>query len=302
MSQPVDGSLGWMEALGLGALQGMAEFLPISSSGHLALAQCGLGLGKVPLFFDVMLHVGTLAAVVFYYRQLILAPFSGATLSPTDGGMPQPATRAQTWLLVWWLALATIPAVAAKLAFPETNPNATPTWRTRVGDLREQSSARPGVVLVFLACTSVVLVVAAQARSGTVDIERMNWRYALAMGVAQALSALCPGLSRSGMTISTALLLGLRADWAVHFSLLMSIPVIAAAAVWQGRHLDPAWLPLYWQPTLLGTLVSAVVGWISIGLLARSVARGRWMWFAVYLWVLIALVGGGMWSSGRLRF
>ncbi|MGL4463979.1 MAG: undecaprenyl-diphosphate phosphatase, partial [Planctomycetia bacterium] len=218
----------------LGALQGVAEFLPISSSGHLSLAQYFLGLEDTPRFFDIMLHLGTLAAVLLYYRRSLLPPEE-----PAD--VVRSASR--RWL--YWGALvllATLPAVAAGVVFRPTKipPGQTLEsvdrgWRNQVGDLREYSSQRPAMIAAFLVCTGALLVYSGTRKPGVVGPGGMRWTHALAMGLAQAVSALCPGLSRSGLTVSVGLLLGLRGDWAVHFSLLMSIPAVLGAALLKSR-------------------------------------------------------------------
>jgi undecaprenyl-diphosphatase len=282
-----------LDALILAVLQGVAEFLPISSSAHLALVQYFRKMEHLPNFFDVMLHIGTLLAVVWYYRRMFF-------LKPGEvdaDEMPILSDRKQFINLAFWLILAMLPAVGAKLIFKETKEGQAPTFFTTVGDMRDQASDRPTLVLFFLACTSVVLLVASRAPSGNIGVQSMKWHHALLIGIAQALSALCPGLSRSGMTISTSLLLGLKAPWAVNFSLLLSIPVILAAAVYEGRKIETGWASSHIPQIVVGIAVSAIVGWASIGLLAASVRRHRWGWFAVYLWVLIAVVATALWLN-----
>lgn len=294
-------SLGILEAIGLGLLQGLTEFLPISSSGHLALLQYLLHLEDVPRFFDVMLHVGTLAAVLAYYRRSLWGAAVDAVRGPSADSSADPAdartVRLPPWRTVAFLILATLPTVAAalvcrptKLAAGQRLEDMPRTWRNRIGDLREYSSSRPWVVLGFLVCTGGVLLGGAQARGGAVDAQSMRWTHVLGIGVAQACSALFPGMSRSGLTISTALVLGLRGEWAVHFSLLMSIPAILGAAVLKTADLDPAWLtPQHLAATISGTIVSAVVGWCCIWMLLGAVRRGRWWWFSVYVWTAAAV-------------
>lgn len=279
-----------LEAIGLGILQGLTEFLPISSSAHLALGQYFLGLGDTPKFFDVMLHLGTLAAIIAYYGPRLIRPDKAAS----DG---LAAKSILTPRMVGLLVLATLPAVAAGAAFrptkipPGQTLAATPTdWRHRVGDMREYSGQRPWLILGFLSLTSLVLLAGSRATGGTIDTATLSWPKALAIGVAQAFSAVCPGLSRSGMTVSTGMMLGLRGEWAVHFSLLMSIPAVLGAVVLKSRDVDPEWVKANIGPTLLGTLASAIVGWFCIVLLVGSVRRGRWWWFSLYLWLLIATV------------
>ncbi|HVJ81783.1 MAG TPA: undecaprenyl-diphosphate phosphatase [Planctomycetia bacterium] len=287
MPRADDISLGF--AILLGALQGVAEFLPISSTGHLALAEHFLGIRKADSFFDVMLHLGTLAAVVWHYRRSLAGRDEGES-----DAFPLHDRKRWPWIATL-LAVAMTPAVAAVIAFPKTKPDQVPSARTKVGDLRANASQTPGVVLGFLACTGAVLVVAGRTKPGPIGPQEFGIRHALAIGAAQALSALCPGLSRSGMTISMSLALGVRPATAVHFSLLLSIPTILAASVHEARDVSAVWMSHNAGATLAGAIVAAVIGWASIGLLAGAVKRGRWGWFAFYLWALAA--AGGLWLA-----
>lgn len=292
-----DDSLDPLDAVGLGFLQGLTEFLPVSSSGHLALLEYFLGLEEIPRFFDVMLHVGTLAAVLAYYGRQWWSHGWGSLGHGSQEPVADASLRTQAgWLvrLAAMLVLATLPVVGAVLAFPAskvgTDEPASPiTWRNRIGNLRKESSSTPRTLLVFLTVTSLVLIAGSRAHGGRIDRQSMRFGHALLIGVAQACSAMCPGLSRSGMTISTGLLLRLRGDWAVHFGLLMSIPAILGALAKESAELDLAWLTMpNILSTVAGTLTSAVVGYLCITLLLRAVQRGRWWWFSIYLWLLVA--------------
>lgn len=345
------------KAIGLGFLQGIAEFLPISSSGHLALLESFWGLTEIPRLFDVMLHLGTLAAVVAYYRRPLLGTATLALGRPladrSESFLPREATTNDARRLIVWVIIATMPAVAAGLLFrptppsrpdaavaitlpgdptgqstlplvheptrsiderPERDPELDPTpdprgdatvtvpaasnyswngWRHWVGDLREQASAYPRVVLTFLGITGLVLAMSGWLifMPGSRGSEAMTWRDAVAIGLAQALSAVCPGLSRSGMTVSVGLTRRLRPDWAVHFSLLMSLPAVLGAAVLKFRDADTSFLtPSNMTATMAGAVVAGVVGFGCIHWLLRAVRRQRWGWFGVYLWLLVAIV------------
>lgn len=281
----------WLESIGLGALQGLTEFLPVSSSGHLSIAEHFLGLAETPRFFDVMLHVGTLLAVLFFYRAMPGRLFRRA-------GQPGEFTLKRMAWISLYVVLATVPAVAAAALFRPTELEAgqslteierTPTqW---VGDLREYSSQQPAYVLLFMSLTGVVLIAGSRAQGGRIDASTMTAWHALGIGIGQMCSALMPGLSRSGMTVSTALILGLRPDWAVHFSLLMSLPAVLGAAVLKAKDADPSWLAQNVGVTIAGTLVAALVGWFCINLLLRAVQRGRWWWFAIYIWSFVLVAG-----------
>src|SRR5262245_4001282 len=237
MTDSVEAPLSFAAASFLGALQGLAEFLPISSSGHLSLAQFFMGLEMLPLFFDLMLHVGTLAAVLWHYRRDLFSRRPEA-----NDSIPNLHDRNSLTKLCVWLAIALAPAVAAKLAFRETKQGAEVTMRSQIGDMRKHSSERPLTVLSFMAVTSLVLLAVSKKNPGAVGVSQTTWRHALFIGCAQALSALCPGLSRSGMTISASLLLGFTAPWAVNFSLLLSVPTILAASVWEAKDLSFGWI------------------------------------------------------------
>ncbi|QDU63613.1 Undecaprenyl-diphosphatase [Planctomycetes bacterium Pan216] len=291
-------SLGIGEAVALGVLQGLTEFLPISSSGHLALAQHFLGLRDLPLFFDVMLHVGTLAAVLFFYRRSLLMAVGDAAGVSYDQSAVEAMLlpRLPGWRTAWLLILATLPVVMASFVFRvETadGPSETPAWIEQIAGLREHASERPWAILGFMVATGGVLLIGSRFQGGKADAEATTWWQAVIVGIAQTFSALFPGISRSGATVSTGLVAGMRPEWAVHFSLLMSIPAILGAAVLKAADLDPRWLtPGNIVATLIGTLVSAMVGWCCILFLLHAVRRRRWWWFTIYLWSFALIVAG----------
>lgn len=279
----------------LGFLQGLTEFLPISSSGHLALAQYFLGLGNVPRFFDVMLHVGTLLAVLVYYRHTLSSLARALRVRPAGNGEFPSRRAAMRWIVL--LAAATVPTILAALLFRPSPKDAVPHlsgpgWRHEIGDLREQSGTRPRLVAFFLACTGVILLAGSAFRRGPVDSTSMTWRHALGVGLAQACSALFPGLSRSGTTIAAGMMLGLRPEWAVHFTLILSIPAVLGAAILKSIDLDSTWVtPGNMVATAAGAATSALIGLCCIALLLRSVRGGQWWWYVAYLWALAAMVG-----------
>jgi undecaprenyl-diphosphatase len=295
-----------VDAIVLGTLQGLTEFLPVSSSGHLALLLYFRGLRDVPRFFDVMLHVGTAAAVAAYYGRALWRSSGGGALLPLmglrgedscDGGI-----RGRRFRIVWLLLLAMLPTVVAALVFRSSagestrGPSSQISWRARIGDWRDSAPERPWLVVGFLSGTGVVVLLGAHFRHGSFDAMTTRWPHAIGIGVAQAISAVCPGLSRSAVTITAATACGLRPEWAVHFSLLLSLPTVLGAAVLKAADVDRDWLtPANVRATLIGSLTSAVVGWLCIAGLLRAVRRGRWWWFAVYVWSLSALVAVVLW-------
>lgn len=279
--------MGWLEAIFLGLLQGLTEFLPVSSSGHLSIFEYFLGLEETERFFDLMLHVGTLLAVLLFYSREARRLVAIARETPSE--------RHILWRTVLYVILATVPTVIAAIVFEPSDPNAVSAAEAdifaRIGNLREYSSHMPKVVLTFMGMTGVILLVGSRATGGTVDGVTMRWWHALVVGIAQMMSALCPGLSRSGMTVSAGMLAGLRGEWAVHFSLLMSIVAILGGAAKKSGEVNRDWLSENWPQTIVATLVAALVGWFCITLLVKAVRGGRWWWFSIYVWGFVAVAG-----------
>lgn len=255
------------EAILLGILQGLTEFLPISSSGHLILAEWAFGWqGELMnnLTFDVALHAGTLFAVLWYFRRDWLQ-FGNAVVKVVRGSAPEYEAR-----LVWYLALATIPAVVAGL---------------RYEDVVERAFRNPLLVAAALVAGSVIMWFSDRYSSRSRSLATMTLGHAFLVGLAQAV-ALVPGVSRSGITISAALLAGYRREDSARFSFLLSTPIIAGAAVFKLRDITfqghAAW------GCILGTLSSAVVGYLSIRFLIRYLERHS---LDLFVWYRLALAG-----------
>lgn len=251
----------------LGAIQGLTEFLPVSSSGHLTIAQAFLGFANPEknLVLDLVLHVGTLLAVCWYFRADLL-PF----LHPSGWRDPR---RLRLALLV---ILASLPTAAIGLGFK---------------DLFEEIFASPRLVCLALAITASLLLAAERfARPPLHDqAESAPWWKALVIGIAQGI-AVTPGISRSGATIATGLLLGLPGPEAARFSFLISIPAVGGAALLEARKL---WQPIQSEniaSTLapsglaLGFLASAMTGLLALHLLHVVVRRQKLSWFSWYLY------------------
>jgi undecaprenyl-diphosphatase len=278
--------MGVFEAIFLGAVQGLTEFLPVSSSGHLVLFQKILGISGPSLFFDTLVHGGTLIAVfVVLWRDIwdILRRII------------QPLTA--------YLILATLPAVAAALVFG--------------GAIEEAFNSGDFLGFAFLA-TSGLLVLADFFSKKTRFPKgkgEMDWRDALVIGVLQAL-AIVPGISRSGSTLSGALSRGFKRGFAARFSFLLSIPVILGALILQTKELlagnlaeggaglkDAAGISglasappgaagtgLEALPLIAGTLSAALVGFFAIRIMLRIVRDRSLLGFAVYTGLLGILV------------
>ena len=262
----------WYQALILAILQGLTEFLPISSSAHLVLPSQLLGWPDQGLAFDVAVHVGTLAAVVFYYRR-DLVQMLRAWLGSLTGGPSNEDSR-----MVGYLVLATVPAGAVGLAgggFIE-------------GELRN---------LLVIATTTLVFGVLLGYADRVVSREPGNavltMPLALMIGLAQGLAPV-PGVSRSGITITAGLLLGLSRQAAARFSFLLSIPVISSAGALKTWELASSQQPVEWGLLLLGVVVSAVTAYLCIALFLRLLDRIGLMPF-VYYRVLLALLLYGLW-------
>lgn len=255
-----------LHAIWLGVLQGLGEFLPISSSGHLIVLPWLLGWPIQSLAFDVALHVGTLVAVLAAFAGDWWRLFAGAARGLAGKRV---APEARTLLLI---ALGSVPAGVAGLLLDE--------WAETV-------FRAPALVATTMALMGVVLYVAdRRAVSGEGTGDGITLRDALLIGSAQAL-ALVPGVSRSGATISMALLLGHRRQEAARFSFLLATPITAGAALLKVPHLlHGADLSV----VLPGMIAAAVVGLLSIKLLLGYVRTRDYRPFAYYRWVFALVV------------
>ncbi|HET7295394.1 MAG TPA: undecaprenyl-diphosphate phosphatase [Vicinamibacteria bacterium] len=261
-------------AVALGLLQGLGEFLPISSSGHLIVAPWLLGWPPQGLAFDVALHLGTLFAVIAAFARdwlrLLTAALSGLLARA-------PFAESDSRLL-WLLVAATVPGAAAGKLLEG--------WA-------ETTFRAPALVAVMMAAMGAILLWA-DRRAGTATTEGMALRDALLVGAAQA-AALVPGVSRSGATISMALMLGYRRDEAARFSFLLAVPITAGAALLKVPHLlqgEDA------GTAMIGMVVSAIVGFASIRFLLGWVRTRDYRVFVAYRFVFAAVVFGALLFRG----
>lgn len=251
----------------LGALQGLGEFLPISSSAHLALAPWVFGFPDPGLTFDVALHVGTLAAIATAFGARWWAILSGAARAP----------RGEDGRKLAALVLATVPGALVGLIFEKK---------------AEEAFRDPRLIacaLIFFAG-----VMEACDRFGPKDREwsQGGWRTALAVGAAQAL-AIVPGVSRAGSTMSAGLALGLTRESAAELSFLMAAPIIAGAALLKLRHLTAA---DFTGPFVWGVAVSAVTGWFAVNLVLRAIRAYGLKPYSIYRAALGAAVLALYWA------
>jgi len=256
-------SLGYGRAVLLGFIQGVTEFLPISSDGHLVVAERLAGVAGPTLMLNVVLHGGTLAAVVLFYAKDLGGLLAALARAPKAGFRAQPETR-----LVGLLLLACVPTgiIGVLLKEPVENRLSTIYW-AGAGFLVTAS------VLMF---TRGARGFAAGARAAAA----LRPRDALLVGTVQGIAVL-PGVSRSALTISTALFLGVAPADAARFSFLLAIPAIAGALVLELRHGIPAGTAV--GPLLVGAAVSFVTGLVALRLLVGMLSRGRFAEFALYL-------------------
>ena len=285
----------WIESLALGVVQGVAEFLPISSDGHLLITQqlfawlTGVDrTGAENLFFDVMLHVGTTAAILYHYRGPIRLGLRSLIADDPEVG---PDFRRPMVLRVASLAVvATLPLVPFALFFKD--------W---VDGLFQSRTAAP---VGFLISAAVLALVSLKMRGpdGTGrGPSETTWADALLIGLAQTLAPL-PGVSRSGTTIVAALFLGLSRVWAVRFSLMIAVPAVAGAVANELKDAikDPGRLnltPDRVAQTCAAAVLAGVVGYAAILWLIRVVRSGKMWYFSVYL-VAVATVVLALVSSG----
>ncbi len=256
----------------LGIIQGLAEFLPISSSGHLALAQHLLGINtEVPAFFDVLLHLGTLLAVlVAYWGDVveIVQEFFRGVGDIVHGTTPTPVPPARRMILL--IIVGTLPLFAILPIHKKVQ---------ALGD----SMVFIGMALVV---TGFLLFACDLVRRGRKTERSATLVDALLVGVGQALATM-PGVSRSGMTISAGCFLGFERSFAVRFSFLLSIPAVLGANILSLKDaleagVDWAAVPVY----LAGVVASAVVGYACIRLLKLIAQKGRFGGFAYYCWAV----------------
>jgi undecaprenyl-diphosphatase len=249
------------QAIFLGILQGLTEFLPISSDGHLALAQMLLEVDGGGLTLSVLLHVGTLLATVVYFRQRIARVFVDLWQQLGRGRLPTAATPGWDAVLI---VVASIPTGLIGLA---------------LRDVVERWTQQPLATGFGFVITACLLTSTLWTRPG--NLLWPSFWGALLLGVVQGM-AVAPGVSRSGLTIVTALWLGLRSERAFEFSMLMSVPAVAAAVLLELCEGDS--MAGHWFALGSGMLVAFGVGLSALWLLRRVVSHGNLAWFA--LWVL----------------
>jgi len=246
-----------LQAVILGIVQGLGEFLPISSSAHLVLAPWLFGWEDPGLTFDVALHMGTLLAVVFYFwRDWLTLLYDGLRFAPTKEGR-----------LFWYLVVATVPGAFFGYFMEKW---AETTFRT------------PVLVGIMLIVMGVILWLVDSKMPKRKRLMQINLPDSIWIGISQGL-AIIPGVSRAGITMTAGRFRGLDREAAARFSFLLSLPIILGAGVMQLGKINPAQID---TPFLTGMIVSAVVGFLSIGFLLRYLTRHN---FGIFVWYRLLL-------------
>jgi len=258
----------YLEPILLGLLQGATEFLPVSSSGHLVLAEAFFHIQEASMSFDVALHMGTLLAIVIYFRREFLALFR-AMLRPDRSDETVRANHR----LALFLIVATLPAAVAGKLF---------------GDQIEAKLRQPAVVASTLAGLGLILLWAENIGRRSRSLSELGWADAIIIGLAQT-CALVPGVSRSGITMTAGLFRNLDRPTAARFSFLMSAPIIAGAGLLNGIKIIRQGLPPGQGSFFLaGFFASAISGYVFIAFLMRFIQTKS---FAVFAYYRIALAG-----------
>jgi undecaprenyl-diphosphatase len=264
-----------LQALIMGIVQGLTEFLPISSSGHLIVVPFLFGWSDpfiTSLAFSVMLHIGTLAALLVYFRADWVRLVPAGLAAIRDRSLRADPDRRLAWLLI----AATIPAALAGFL---------------LNDLIETAFRDVGLVVVTLVVGAAILWVADRWGGRTKGVDDVTFPIAGAIGAAQAL-ALVPGISRSGISISASRLAGLDREAAARFSFLMATPITAGAAIFELRKLvtGEAAVSVTLGPLLVGMSAAFVAGMIAIGFLLRYLRTRTLTIFVIYRLVLAAVI------------
>jgi undecaprenyl-diphosphatase len=294
--------LAFWEAIVLGIIQGLTEFLPVSSSGHLALAQYFFNIREPQLLFDIMLHVGTLGAVVVVFQRDIrdiFAALFGREPGRKDTGLKTQDPRRKTVesrsprrdvlspesyhvhritksygrRFALLIIVGMVPTVIIALTLSK---------------FVEALFVMPLFVSGMLIVTGIVLW--SSSRFSSTSPRSLNLISALIIGAAQGIAAI-PGISRSGTTISAALMRGVDREEAARYSLLLSVPAIIGAVILELKDLSSVDVPVW--TVVGGTLTAFVVGYLAIRFLLRTLRKGRFSRFAYYCWGIgvIAILG-----------
>jgi len=259
-----------LHALVLGTVQGLTEVLPISSSAHLIIVPELLGWAESGLTFDVALHLGTLIALSLYFWRDIFDMLYNFIGSLSGKGLSSPGNR-----LPWLIIIGTIPAAIV--------------GKTLEGPIEKIFRQSPTIICSFMIIFGLLLAFADTTGAKRWKLDRMTLKATVLIGLAQCL-ALIPGVSRSGITITAALLLGYNRETSARFSFLLSLPIVFAAAILKVGELFKTGIPAgETTPLLIGVASSALFGYLSVLFLLKLVQR-----YSLYPFVWYRLAAGGL--------
>jgi undecaprenyl-diphosphatase len=260
--------MSWLQLVVLAIVQGLTEFLPISSSGHLILVPVFAGWSDQGLVFDIAVHFGSLGAVCIYFRKDVKGLLHGAGDILARRGDSLQAR------MTWCIGLGTVPAAIVGLLL--------------AGWISENLRS-PLVVVATLAGYGVLMALADRFAPHSRNISNFTIRDAVVVGIAQALS-LVPGTSRSGITITAGRILGFARQDAARFSFLLSVPVILLATLLQLYKLITGDVAVAWQSLAIAALISGMVAYLSIDFFMRFVGALGLLPFAIYRIILAGVI------------
>lgn len=259
-----------IESTVLGLIQGLTEFLPISSSGHLVIFERLFHIEAGDLVFEVFVHFGTLIAVLLYFREKLLAVAGSIVISFSR--VQKSESDEINIKLFWYLILGTVPAGLIGLLF---------------ADFIELAFASPRWASGMLLVTAAILL---STRWATREDRKLDASRTIIIGFAQAL-AIMPGISRSGSTISAGMALGMKKTEAAEFSFLLSIPAIVGATIIQipqfVKDITNADLVINY---FVGAMAAAIIGYISIAFLMKIIKKGKFFYFGLYC-IVVGILG-----------
>ena len=272
--------MSYFQAVVLGLVQGLAEFLPISSSGHLALLQYFFKIeSDNVLAFTVLMHLGTLISVFIVYAKDIWALLKELCYTIRDicTGKGPRINCCETRRLGFMIIVATIPTAIIGLLFE---------------DFFESLYSKLVAIGIGLVFTGTIMWLSEKFGKGKYEVMQMKWRTAIFVGIMQGI-AICPGVSRSGSTLVGSLSGGLKREFAVKFAFLISIPSILGSIVLEIPDLFEEGMDMSLAgPCLLGVIVAAVSGLVAIKAMIRIVSRKKLIFFSIYTWTIGILVAG----------
>jgi len=259
--------MGWIQVILLATIQGLTEFIPVSSSAHLVIIPGLLSWKPAPLFHDVIVHFGTAISILVYF--LIEFIKSRNRVSSRFDYRIRNNTILMRWII--YILLGTIPAAVTGFL---------------LNDFFEPFFSAPVFAASFLIATGFILFSADYAARLYGENKKIRWHSALLIGIAQAV-AIFPGISRSGITISAGIWQGIKRETAARFSFVLGFIVISGAAVYELIKLPASGLSAdIIIKSFIGFIVSAVVGFFSIKMLMAVIKRSRFLWFSIYCWLL----------------